>query len=315
MKKILASDNALKIISVIVAIIIWMYITVVMDPSIELTVRDLPIQFVGQEVLASKGLSVMNESAKKINIKVKGNRKRMGNNDMGSIIVKVDESIISEAGVHSLPVEVIIPFENQGITSQSAYTVDVFVEELTEKTFDVELIQSGTLAQDYVANDATIEPKSVTVKGPKSALEKLGKATAKLNFNGEDVDIDKELTVDFLGADGKEISTLDAILTRVSVSPEKVKVHCPVLKIRTVTPNLNFGGQTLPEGYSYVSDPKELYIYSENPNILKTAVISTEEIWLDKLIENEKIKVKLQIPEGIKVLYDIEEVEISIKKD
>ncbi len=315
MKKILASDNALKIMSVIIAIIIWMYITVVMDPSIELTVRDLPIQFVGQDVLSSKGLSVINESAKKVTIKVKGNRKRMGNNDMESIIVKVDESDISETGVHSLPVEVIIPFENQGISSQSAYTIDVFVEELTEKTLDIEITSSGTLAQDYVSGDATTEPKSVTVKGPKSAVEKIGKATVKLNFNGEDVDIDKELPVDFLGADGKEISTLDAILTRVFVSSDKVSVHCPVLKIRTVEPEINFGWQTLPEGYSYTVEPKELYIYSDNPNILKTAVISTEEVWIDKLVENKKIKAKLQIPDGIKVLYDTTEVEISIKED
>ncbi len=315
MKKILASDNSLKIMSVIIAIIIWMYITVVMDPSIEVPVRDLPIQFVGQEALEARGLSVMNESVKKVSIKVKGNRKRMGNNNMQSIIVKVDESIITETGVHSIPVEVIIPFENQGITSQSAYTVDIFVEELSKKTLDVEVVKSGSVATDYVSGDVVCDPKTVTVKGPKSALEKIGKAVVKLNLNGEDVDINKELPVEFLDADGKDISSLDALLTRISATPENVKVHCPVLKIRTVTPEINFGWQGLPKGYTYTTEPKELYIYSENPNLLKNAVISTEEIWTDKLVENKKVKAKLYIPDGIKVLYDIEEIEISIKKD
>lgn len=315
MKKILASDNSLKIISVIIAIIIWMYITVVMDPSIEVHVRDLPVQFVGQEILESKGLSVMNESVKKVSIKVKGNRKRMGNNSMDSIIVKVDESVISEPGVHSLPVEVIIPFENQGITSQSAYTIDIFVEEMAKKSFDIEVIQSGALASGYVTGDIAIEPKTVTVKGPKSAIEKISRAAVKLSVNGEDVDIDKELPVSFFDAEGKDASSLDALITRITPSLETVKVHCPVLKTRTITPEVNFGWQGLPEGYTFTLEPKEISIYSEDPNLLKSATVSTEEIWIDKLVENEKIKVKLIVPSGIKVQNNIEEIEISIKKD
>ena len=51
MKKMFASDNVLKVISIFIAIVIWIYIAIVMDPAIEITVRDLPIQFIGQEGL------------------------------------------------------------------------------------------------------------------------------------------------------------------------------------------------------------------------------------------------------------------------
>ena len=53
MKKLLASDGALKIISVLIAIGIWVYIALVMNPAIEVSVRDLPIQFIGGESLNS----------------------------------------------------------------------------------------------------------------------------------------------------------------------------------------------------------------------------------------------------------------------
>ena len=98
MKKILSSDNSLKVISVLIAMCIWIYISLVMDPAIEVTVRDLPIQFVGQESLNNRGLAVISESATTVTVKVKGSRKKMGNNDMKTIIVKADVSNIDKEG-------------------------------------------------------------------------------------------------------------------------------------------------------------------------------------------------------------------------
>ena len=313
MKKILASDNALKALSVLIAIFIWIYIAIVMDPSIEVTVRDLPIQFVGQEDLASRGLAVISESATTINVKVKGNRKKMGNNDMKTIIVKADESTITQAGTQSIPIEVIVPFENQGISSQSKYSVDVKVEELVKESLDIEVMRGGTLAQDYAAGNIGIEPEKVEINGPKSAVEKIGKAVVRLAFNGEDVDIDTELPIEYLGADGKEISSLDVILTRISSSVDKVKVHCPVLKTRKVDVKANFGFQTLPDDFSYKTEPSSVYIYSDSHDVSKITEITTEEISLDKLMDNRKVKVKLNIPDDVKIINDIFEVEISLE--
>ena len=315
MKKFLASDNALKAVSVLIAIVIWMYITIVMNPTIEVTVRDLPIQFVGQEELASRGLAVISESVTTVNVKIKGNRKKMGNNDMKSIIVRADESVITSEGTQAVPIEVIVPFESQGISSQSHYSVDVKVEELVEKSLNIEVDRNGTLAQDYAAGDIEVEPENVTIKGPKSAVEKIGKAVVTLNFNGEDVDIDTELPIEYLGADNKEISSLDAILTRISASVDKAKIHCPVLKTRKIDIKANFGYQTLSEDFSYKIEPMSVYVYGDNHNAASIMEISTEEIHLDKLLDNRKVKVKLNVPNDVKIIEDIYEVEISVDEN
>ena len=88
-------------------------------------------------------------------------------------------------------------------------------------------------------------------------------------------------------------------------------MHCPVLKLREVSPSAYFGWQELPEGFSYNIEPSKLYIYGEEAGSTKIDKIDTEEIPLDKLLENEKVKV----PEKVKVLYDITEVEVSVAKD
>ena len=109
MKKAFVNDNVLKGISVVVAIVIWLYIIIVLAPAVEVSVRDLPIQFVGEEQLYAFGLSVVIESATTLSLKVKGSRKKMGKNDMKTIIAKVDVSAIKSEGKTSLPVEMVDP--------------------------------------------------------------------------------------------------------------------------------------------------------------------------------------------------------------
>lgn len=314
MKKLLASDGALKIISVLIAIGIWVYIALVMNPAIEVTVRDLPIQFIGGESLNSRGLAVISESATTVTVKIKGSRKKMGNNDMKTIIAKADISSITETGETNIPIEIVIPFENQGVSSQSEYSVNVKVEKSAEKTLDIEVSTIGTLAPDYMPGDIVCDPKKVTLSGPKSAVDKISKAEAVLNYNNEDVDIDTSAQIVFYGADNKEISMLDALMGRISISVDNVNIHCPVLKMHKAEVKAEFGRQELPENFSYKTDPFEVYVFGDENVSSKINEIKTEQIPLDKLLDNGKVKVKLIIPNGVKIFHDIYEVEISIEK-
>lgn len=54
-------------------------------------------------------------------------------------------------------------------------------------------------------------------------------------------------------------------------------------------------------------------MYGADKILSELKEISTEEIPLDKLNDNKKIKVKLKIPNGIKVYNGISEAEISIE--
>lgn len=314
MKKLLASDGALKIISVLIAIGIWVYIALVMNPAIEVTVRDLPIQFIGGESLNSRGLAVISESATTVTVKIKGSCKKMGNNDMKTIIAKADISSITETGETNIPIEIVIPFENQGVSSQSEYSVNVKVEKSAEKTLDIEVSTIGTLAPDYMPGDIVCDPKKVTLSGPKSAVDKISKAEAVLNYNNEDVDIDTSAQIVFYGADNKEISMLDALMGRISISVDNVNIHCPVLKMHKAEVKAEFGRQELPENFSYKTDPFEVYVFGDENVSSKINEIKTEQIPLDKLLDNGKVKVKLIIPNGVKIFHDISEVEISIEK-
>lgn len=310
MKKLLSSDNSLMIMSFIIAIIIWIYTSFVIDPLITVNVNDIPIQFVGQEQLEEKGLAVISESATTVAIEIEGSRKKMGSYDMHSIIAKAD---VSKADEGDVPVIITIPFGESKIIDQSVTEVQVKVEPIAEKTLDIGVNTVGTLAESYMSGDIEVKPKKVTVKGAASAVEKVSKATVKLNVSDADVDFDTQLPIIFLDEKGKELTELDGVLKRVLTDCSKVDVHCPVFKIKEVSPSAIFDDE-LPEGFSYKIEPSVLYIYGEDVANLKLEKIETEHISLSKLMENDKVKAKLKVPANVKILYDISEVEVSVNK-
>ena len=317
MKKLLENDKALKVLSVAIAVVLWLYIFIILDPSQTITVRDLPIQFVGMEQLNANGLSVVNESETAITLKVSGSRKRMGRNNMKSIIATVDLSSVAEKGTATLPVDLVVPFENQGIVSQEPYTVDVKVESLVHKELSIEIKTEGSLATDYMAGPMHTAEEKVTISGPESILGMVAGASVVLNYGNADVDIDKELPIRFYTADNKEIVAADSILNRIRPNITKTMVHCTVVKLKRVEISPVFSSNADEEtikSLSYRLSPAYVQIYGDEQITSKINQLQTEEISLEKLTSNQKAKVKIKIPDGVKVLQDIKEVEVTLSE-
>lgn len=311
MKKLLAKDGFLKILSVIIAILIWVYIIIVIDPSVEIAVRDIPIQFVGVDTLEARELSVVSESATTVNIKVKGSRKRMGSYDLKNVIAKVDLSGVYSAGNSSLPIDIVVPFENTGVSSKNPYSVDVVTEKTLEKKVNVDVQTTGNVADGFMPGDIKTEPSSVEISGAESVVEQVSRIVVDLDYGDADVDIDKEAEIRLYGVDGKEILNRDALADRIKKNVSTVKIHCPILKVKEVGIALNFGDSNwLIDTSKYKTNPEKIEIYGDNGVTANLSSIQTEPILPDKFSDKEKIKVKLMIPDGVKVIGNVSEVEV-----
>ncbi len=69
-------DLSTKIISLLFAIFMWFYIIQVQDPEIEKIIKDIPVQFTKTE-LEERGLTLTNDKEVQIDVKVRGQRKRI----------------------------------------------------------------------------------------------------------------------------------------------------------------------------------------------------------------------------------------------
>ena len=97
-------------ISVFAALVIWLYVENI-DPSIvSLSVRNIQVEFIGEEDLEARGLMVASDMNMTVNLTLQGQRNvisRLG--DGSDIRVRVNLSSITSVGQYSLTYQVVYP--------------------------------------------------------------------------------------------------------------------------------------------------------------------------------------------------------------
>ena len=54
MKGFFEKDSFLKLLSFVIAVLLWFYIIAVVDPSVDVTIRDIPVRFTNQNLLEDR---------------------------------------------------------------------------------------------------------------------------------------------------------------------------------------------------------------------------------------------------------------------
>ena len=70
----LENKNVLKIISLIIAILLWVYVMGEVNPDTKEKISDIEVTFVNTETLADEGLAVVHEQDLRVSAIVKGKR-------------------------------------------------------------------------------------------------------------------------------------------------------------------------------------------------------------------------------------------------
>lgn len=316
-KNVFSNDWVLKIISFIGAVLLWMYIIIVVDPPIDVTVRDIPIQYTEQGKLASEGLSVVGNRDNTLEIKIRGSRKKLANIDKNLISATVDLSTVTSVGTHSVPVNVTIPFEYSEIVSKKPLSVDVTIDKIVEIRKDVTVVAKDLPENNYMAGDIKVTPSSVLLKGPESVIKQISSVAAFLTFDGTSEDVYTKNKVELLDNKNNIVSDESDIAELVISDVELVDIYCPIYKMKTVSvvpksigniPKLENGNdvkiEVIPAAVTIYGKAEQI----ENINEIKTELFSASELNV-----GDELTVKLNADEKIAgICDDIDSVTIRI---
>ncbi|HQA61257.1 MAG TPA: CdaR family protein, partial [Tepidanaerobacteraceae bacterium] len=88
MRNFFATDTALKIISIVAAIIMWLYVMNEQNPQVTYVIRDVPVRL---QNLDENKFALKDDSAEyKVNVKVKGRRSLVADIKPGDIYAYVN---------------------------------------------------------------------------------------------------------------------------------------------------------------------------------------------------------------------------------
>lgn len=306
MKNFLSKDSVLKAISFIVAILIWIYIIIVVDPLVDVTVRDIPVRYANRSMLADQGLCVLESGSNVVELKIKGSRKKIANIDNKNVYATIDLGNITKTGKYSLPVNISIPYEYSEILSKKPYNIEVVIDELAHETREIEVVTEGETANGYIAGKPVPSVAEVEIEGPYSVLKSVKSVCASFNFDDRAANITETAKLYVLDSDGKRMED------KIKLGMEEVEIKCPVYKLKTVPISVDYGTEVNTDEYKITVQPSNITVYAENEILAELTEIKTETVSFDELKENGSAVCGIAVPDGVMLRDGISEITVKL---
>ncbi len=190
MKIIKDKKLLLKILSALIAIVLWFAITYTEDPAVSQHVTNINAVFSGEAQLRERGLTVVNkDELPALSAVIRGNRSKVISS-LGVVSAHIDVSNIYSIGTHEVLVHYSYPQDMVTLTKTKVSSVLVNVEKILSRDIPIKLEaeQSGRDNDRLVAVKSSSD--SLTIRGAQSVVEKIAYAkaiinTSEITANGE----------------------------------------------------------------------------------------------------------------------------------
>lgn len=287
-----------KIIALVVAFIMWIFVMNDQDPPIE-DDYDVPLTISNQPY---ELIPIFQE--KIIKIRVRAPRSYFVKYDTNAFRVYANLDGLGE-GVHQIDPQVITP-QGFELVDKTPESVRITLDPLIERRMPIEILTTGNIAQDAAVKEINKSIDSVTVVGPKSFVERVDKVFGTLSLNNNASSFETQVPMNAVDSKG------DALPPTVHVVPSVITVDVNVesgvrKRIVPVIPDLRVA-----DGWELVkitSDPPQVEIAGTESAISSIIMIRTVPFTVQTGQRVFKGTLKLDIPEGVTI--PVEEVNVT----
>jgi YbbR domain-containing protein len=310
MRKIFERNAILKAISFIVAVTLWLYIAIVVNPSVDAVIRDIPVDFIGEEHLTRTGLSVIGEKDNKVEIKIRGNRSTCFDLNSENIVATADLSQVNEAGRYQIPITVTLPVDKIDIVHKRPYSLDVNVDKLAEKRINIRMDTTGSVKSGFIHYETKITPSSVLISGSEKVVNEVTDAAVEVDYGDASSDISGTAKVSLYDTYGNEVRS-----NLIFKDVDEVNVYCRIGELKTVNIVPNFirpsKDPVLLSPRNLTLLPSTITIYGTPEAIKKVDKLYTEPITVEHLGEDFEATAAIKAPQGVYFRDDVKEVDVK----
>lgn len=278
-KELILNNFGLKILAVVIAIVSWIVIVNVDNPSQRKTISGITVNMINGDTLTSKGYIYQIESGASISIVVKAPQTIVDELKPTDFYAYAD---LSERTPDADRAQIYVRCTKEGmentvdIVSLRTEYVQLAIDNKIDKEVPLELNITGNPADGYVIGDYSISPTTINVTGAESTVSRI--ATARLNYSVSSMTatINDSVVPVFYDENGVEISSDKLELSRSSAA-----IQIEILPTKTVNINYALTGEVA-DGYRIVD---------QKTNMDSVKVAASKDV-LDKITS-------IDIPSGV----------------
>ena len=268
-------NGRLKIISLGVAIALWLFVTNFQDPETVLTVNNVPVRILHMNTVTSEGKTciVLDDSDTIPVVTISAPR---------SVVDALSsDNVIATADVEKMEADNMVPIDIttnkysdsiKSITSSIRY-VRLSIEDESTATFNIDMSVKGRVADGSQIGQITLEQNQVRVTGPASEVALVSSAGVVVDVSGTENNISTNTEIHLYDAESRDIR-LDENL---KMNIDKTMVRVELLAVKQIPVKIAVSGKPA-EGYRLTGetavDPGRITIAAKRSVLDKINAVS-----------------------------------------
>ncbi|MBO6115654.1 MAG: hypothetical protein J6P14_00680 [Ruminococcus sp.] len=185
-EKHLKSNFALAILSLILAVLVWLIISMTQYPDAQKIIEHIPLSTdISGSAAGNNGLSVISSDVKEVTVELLAGKTQVGSLNNENLEAYIDADSVTNAGTRTLTIKIRgagnINYEVKSVKPANATIVfdkiDTRQFGVSAQIPNVSVVDGKAIDQD----DITCEPSEVRITGPSSQLDKISKCIAVSN--------------------------------------------------------------------------------------------------------------------------------------
>lgn len=306
MKSRLLNNLGLKLLSVILALIIWLMIMFNQDPEVTRTINDVPVlkEHV-EEALTSKGYGYTVESSELVNIKVSGARSVVDSLTADDFRATADFNTINSKSQVAIEVICLSDAKDNLIFEPNTDRMLIKEEPMDEKEVTLDVKTVGSVKENYYLEAAKTEAVRVVVKGSETYVAKVKEVLTEVNVE----DMWKTYS------DRYELYAVDADGQRIDSNMVSFYINNSQVKTTTVNVTI-YEKKEIPVYVDITNKPFDGYYCPDTviTTMPETITIAGLEKNLEKIDELRLKESVMGLSEGKECIFEIEQIENELKR-
>lgn len=296
----LKNNSKIKIISLLSAMVLWMYVMAIVDPEETKLFENIPVTITNKNELNERDLVIYPEQDLTTNIYVTGklsNLKKVTKDDI-NVYGQINNPLEGNNEIYlkvSTSQRVNYDFKNPVMI----VTLEKIISE--DKSIKVDITGSGKNNVDNIMLQDNID--KVSISGPRSLVNKVKRVVGTVKVNGEINDFSQSIKLEPVDANGK-------VVEGIELEKDSVNVNITLLTQKTVPITLKLSDNS-ESGVNYTMSQNTVTIKGKKDIVDSINDIETQPVKLSEILPGTSKDIYLQVPSGI----TIETKYITIKKN
>lgn len=299
MNELFKKDIKIKILSVFIALILWIIVYNRGNPLIDKTYYNIPLKIENEASLGEKGIEIKNNYTKTIDITLRERKDVLDNISNSDFEASVDFSRIDSEDVKSIDINKPICKVNNNNIKIKDYTpkqIDLELAKIKGSIFTIDIIPNVTFKPNYKLLKISMDKDTITLEDEEELIDSVGAVTASLDIKNLDRNITKNVPIKVVNKEGKIITSLSRNKS-VTVTVEVAK-EVPVVMVVNGVPDADYveaSRSVTPAKVSVTGTPEMLSKITE---------LQTEPINIDNAKQDINTTGIIKLPDGVKLAGD-----------